>query len=205
MREDAVVNLWQIQEETFEPNLKHIHSQETVYTIGNGYFATRGTFEEGYPQANPATLLFGVFDAVPIAREELANAPDWTVIKLFVNGERFRLDREESSPIIVRWICSMACYIVLSTGKAPMAFACRCAASASPVLPMSTSAPSATASPSKRTSRLKRPRSLCGRASIPPLATTIPCTGKPLTRASGAICCGWRAVQRNRECSLPRT
>src|SRR5579885_1005490 len=93
MREDAVVNLWQIQEETFEPNLKHIHSQETVYTIGNGYFATRGTFEEGYPQANPATLLFGVFDAVPIAREELANAPDWTVIKLFVNGERFRLDR----------------------------------------------------------------------------------------------------------------
>src|SRR5579885_3051416 len=70
MREDAVVNLWQIQEETFEPNLKHIHSQETVYTIGNGYFATRGTFEEGYPQANPATLLFGVFDAVPIAREE---------------------------------------------------------------------------------------------------------------------------------------
>jgi trehalose/maltose hydrolase-like predicted phosphorylase len=93
MREDAVVNLWQIEEETFEPNLKHIHSQETVYTIGNGYFATRGTFEEGYPQADPATLLFGVFDAIPIAKEELANAPDWTVIKLFVNGERFRLDR----------------------------------------------------------------------------------------------------------------
>jgi trehalose/maltose hydrolase-like predicted phosphorylase len=87
------VNLWQIQEDTFDPNLKHIHSQETVYTIGNGYFGTRGTFEESYPQANPATLLFGVFDAIPIAREELANAPDWTVIKLFVNGERFRLDR----------------------------------------------------------------------------------------------------------------
>ncbi|GAC1462880.1 MAG: glycoside hydrolase family 65 protein [Ktedonobacteraceae bacterium] len=64
-----------------------------MFTIGNGYFCTRGTFEEGYPRATTATLLFGVFDAVPIAKEELANVPDWTVIQLFVNGERFRLDK----------------------------------------------------------------------------------------------------------------
>jgi kojibiose phosphorylase len=75
------------------PSLKHIHSQETVYTIGNGYFCTRGAFEEGYPHATPATLLYGVFDDVPIAKEELANTPDWTTMKLFLNGERFRLDR----------------------------------------------------------------------------------------------------------------
>jgi len=87
------VNLWHINEDTFDPNLKKVHSQETVYSIGNGYFGTRGSFEEGYPRANPATLLYGVFDAIPIAKEELANAPDWTLIKLFVNGERFRLDR----------------------------------------------------------------------------------------------------------------
>lgn len=87
------MNLWHISEDRFDPNLKHIHSQETVYTIGNGYFGTRGTFEEGYPKANPATLLFGVFDDIPIAKEELANAPDWTEIKLFINGERFRLDK----------------------------------------------------------------------------------------------------------------
>src|SRR5262249_17393824 len=72
---------------------KRLHSQETVFSIGNGYFATRGTFEEGYPRHTAATLLFGVFDAIPIAKEELANAPDWTVIKLFVDGERFRLDK----------------------------------------------------------------------------------------------------------------
>ena len=87
------MNQWQISEESFEPNLRRIHSQETVYTIGNGYFCTRGTFEEGYPKATPATLLYGVFDDVVIAKEELANAPDWTAIQLFVNGERFRLDR----------------------------------------------------------------------------------------------------------------
>src|SRR5579859_3925504 len=91
--EDAVVNHWQINEESFEPNLRRRHGQETVYTIGNGYFCTRGTFEEGYPKSDPATLLYGIFDDVAIAREELANAPDWTVIQLFVDGERFRLDR----------------------------------------------------------------------------------------------------------------
>lgn len=85
------MNLWQIQESAFDP--KQLHSQETVYTIGNGYFGTRGTFEEGYLRATPATLLFGVFDRIAIGKEELANIPDWLLINLFVNGERFRLDR----------------------------------------------------------------------------------------------------------------
>ncbi len=87
------MNLWHIYEETFNPTPKNLHSQETVYCVGNGYFCTRGTFEEGYLGANPATLLYGVFDAVPIAKEELANAPDWLPIGLSIGGERFRLDR----------------------------------------------------------------------------------------------------------------
>lgn len=87
------MNLWHIKEDTFQAHLKTLHSQESVFTIGNGYFCTRGTFEEGYPRDNGATLLFGVFDDVSIAREELANAPDWTSLKLFLNGERFRIDR----------------------------------------------------------------------------------------------------------------
>ncbi len=63
-----------------------------MFTIGNGYFGTRGAFEEGYPEATPATLLEGVFDKIDIGKEELANVPDWLPIKLFVNGERFRLN-----------------------------------------------------------------------------------------------------------------
>lgn len=86
------MNMWHIREETFPPDAKVLHSQETVYSIGNGYFCTRGTFEEGYPGASPATLLYGVFDAVPIAKEELANAPDWLPLGLRINGEKFRLD-----------------------------------------------------------------------------------------------------------------
>jgi kojibiose phosphorylase len=85
------VNLWHIEEHAFEP--EKLHSHETVYTIGNGYFGTRGTFEEGYPKATPGTLLSGVFDHIDVGKEELANAPDWLTIKLFVNDERFRLDQ----------------------------------------------------------------------------------------------------------------
>ena len=85
------MNPWYIEEKEFDP--QKLHSRETVYTIGNGYFGTRGTFEEEYPKANPGTLLFGVFDKIAIAKEELANAPDWLTMKLFVNGERFRLDQ----------------------------------------------------------------------------------------------------------------
>jgi trehalose/maltose hydrolase-like predicted phosphorylase len=84
------VNLWHISEDAF--NSKALLAQETVYTIGNGYFGTRGAFEEGYPHATPATLLFGVFDTIAIGKEELANVPDWLPLQLFINGERFRLD-----------------------------------------------------------------------------------------------------------------
>ncbi len=85
------MNPWHVNENTFDPT--KLSTQETVYTIGNGYFGTRGTFEEDYPGDNPATLLFGVFDSIPVGKEELANAPDWLPLKLFVNDERFRLDK----------------------------------------------------------------------------------------------------------------
>ena len=85
------MNLWHISEDSFK--LKKMRCQETVYTIGNGYFATRGTFEENYFGANPGTLLYGVFDDIPIGKEELANIPDWLPIQLFINGERFHMTR----------------------------------------------------------------------------------------------------------------
>ena len=85
------MNLWQISEHAFDAD--KLRSLETVCTIGNGYFGTRGAFEEGYPKATPATLLAGVFDKIEIGKEELANVPDWLPIQLFVNGERFRMNK----------------------------------------------------------------------------------------------------------------
>ncbi|TAH49768.1 MAG: glycoside hydrolase family 65 protein [Chloroflexota bacterium] len=85
------MNLWTIQEADFTPATQH--HKETIFTTGNGYLATRGTFEEGFPNDRRATFLHGVFDAAPLVVTELANAPDWLPFEIFLNGERFALDR----------------------------------------------------------------------------------------------------------------
>ena len=82
--------LWNISEDSFDP--KKQHHKETVFTIGNGYLSTRGAFEEGYPNDHRATFIHGVFDEAPIVFTELANAPDWLPISIYLNGERFSLD-----------------------------------------------------------------------------------------------------------------
>lgn len=88
---DLIYTNWTLIESHFDP--EQLHARETVFTIGNGYLGTRGSFEEGYPQAWPATLIHGVYDDVPVVYTELANCPDWLSLVVIVNGERFRLDR----------------------------------------------------------------------------------------------------------------
>lgn len=84
---------WLVVEESFEPARQH--GQETIFTVGNGLLGTRGSLEEGYPADRPATLVHGLFDAHPLARSELANAPDWTDLEVLLDGERLSLDRGE--------------------------------------------------------------------------------------------------------------
>jgi kojibiose phosphorylase len=84
---------WSLIETQFDPN--QLHHKETVFTIGNGYLGTRGSFEEGYSRALPATLIHGVYNDVPVVYTELANCPDWLPLAVIVNGERFRLDSGE--------------------------------------------------------------------------------------------------------------
>jgi len=84
---------WTVIEPLFDP--AQLRARETVFTIGNGYLGTRGSFEEGHPQALPATLIQGVYDDVPVIYSELANCPDWLSLEIIIDGERFRLDRGE--------------------------------------------------------------------------------------------------------------
>ncbi|MCX7670304.1 MAG: glycoside hydrolase family 65 protein, partial [Anaerolineae bacterium] len=67
--------------------------RETVFTIGNGNFCVRGSFEEGYPGENAASFMHRVWDDMPINFTELANLPRWWGVDIWVNGVRFRLDR----------------------------------------------------------------------------------------------------------------
>lgn len=66
---------------------------ETVFTLGNGYFASRGSLEEGYPGDFPLTLAHGIFDDMPVAFTELVNLPNWLDIRLTVDARPFRLDQ----------------------------------------------------------------------------------------------------------------
>ena len=82
-------DLWTVSENSFDSN--GLHHAETIYTVGNGYLSTRGAFEEGYPGDQRATFIHGVFDAAPVVVTELANAPDWLPLQVYLNGERFSL------------------------------------------------------------------------------------------------------------------
>ena len=81
---------WIVFEDAFDT--KNLSSKETVFTIGNGYLGTRGTFEEGFPGETSATLLHGVFNDAPNSFSELANTPNWLDLRFYFNGQIFRLD-----------------------------------------------------------------------------------------------------------------
>lgn len=82
---------WTVIETQFDPS--QLHYKETLFTLGNSYLGTRGTFEEGYPDACTATFIHGVYDDVAVMHTELVNCPDWLPLVLVVAGERFRLDQ----------------------------------------------------------------------------------------------------------------
>ncbi len=82
--------LWHIIERGFHPDRQLHH--ETIFTIGNGYLGTRGSFEEGYAGDMPATLVHGIFDHAPgMLVPELVNVPNWLPIHITVDGTPFRL------------------------------------------------------------------------------------------------------------------
>lgn len=90
---DFIYEDWKLIETQFNP--EQINARETIFTIGNGYLSTRGSFEEGYTHSSPATFIHGVYDDVPIVYTELANCPDWLPLVVTINGDRFRLDQGE--------------------------------------------------------------------------------------------------------------
>ncbi|WP_016949988.1 beta-phosphoglucomutase [Anabaena sp. PCC 7108] len=91
--QDFIYTDWILIENQFHPHL--LHPRETIFTIGNGYLGTRGSFEEGYPHALSATFIHGIYDDVPVVYTELANCPDWLPLVVIIDGERFRLDQGE--------------------------------------------------------------------------------------------------------------
>jgi Glycosyl hydrolase family 65, N-terminal domain len=70
------------------------HEVESLFAVANGYVGTRGALEEGSSHSAPATFVAGVFGLLemPGPVPELVDVPDWTLLRLAVNGEHLTLE-----------------------------------------------------------------------------------------------------------------
>lgn len=85
---------WTVVEEGF--NLALEHEIESLFTVANGYVGTRGSLAEGSPMSAPATFIAGVYDIDPQrAIPELAVAPDWTQVRIVLDGCELKLTGDE--------------------------------------------------------------------------------------------------------------
>lgn len=88
--------LWQLEEFPFQP--ERLNYYETIFTIGNGYLATRAAFEEGYPEDIPVTLVHGIYDHAPdMLVPELVNIPNWLPIYIHIDGTPFQVVNQNNT------------------------------------------------------------------------------------------------------------
>ncbi len=88
-----MTRLWELDEGHFSPG--RLNHYETLFTVGNGYLGTRGTFEEGYSGDMASTLVHGIYDHAPeMLVPELANAPNWLPIVITIDGTSFYMEME---------------------------------------------------------------------------------------------------------------
>lgn len=73
---------------------EHRRYLETIFTVGNGYLASRGTFPEldDGQHSRPATYLAGLFEHLddPMKPPRLLTLPDWTPISIRRNGAEWK-------------------------------------------------------------------------------------------------------------------
>ncbi len=87
---------WRLVEEGF--TLAREHEIESLFAICNGYIGNRGSLAEGSALSAPATFASGVFEmsdrkgAVP----GLFVLPDWTAIRVWVDGQTVGIDQGET-------------------------------------------------------------------------------------------------------------
>lgn len=96
------VEEWEITEEGF--SMDFVYRNETTFALSNGYFGTRGTFEEGYDFSEEEGLegnfINGFYESeairygewnygFPTESQSLLNLPDLKPIRLFLEEEEF--------------------------------------------------------------------------------------------------------------------
>jgi alpha,alpha-trehalase len=97
------VNGWSVVYEGFDPAQERL--RESLCTLGNGYFATRGAAPESIADRThyPGTYIAGCYDRLPsvidgqtLEHEDLVNAPNWLPLTFRTpGGQWFSLDDVE--------------------------------------------------------------------------------------------------------------
>ena len=87
------MNTWNIVQNKLS-EVKNVLSEETKYTVGNGFMNIRGSDEEGYPGQEPAMLVRGIVGPSLLGHEELINCPAIFDVVVLINGERLVLSPE---------------------------------------------------------------------------------------------------------------
>jgi alpha,alpha-trehalose phosphorylase len=101
---DFPVDGHRIVERRFDAD--HVPQLESIFALTNGYLGIRGVHDEGRPARAPAASLNGFYETWPIVYPEgayglaetgqtIVSVPDGSVIRLYVNDERFDLRRVE--------------------------------------------------------------------------------------------------------------
>lgn len=77
---------WLVRENEFSAERANFY--ETIFTVGNGYQGTRGSFVEGHKGDLSATYLAGVYDHHDSTVIDLVNAPSWLPVDVSVLGQK---------------------------------------------------------------------------------------------------------------------
>jgi len=88
---------WVVCENAYEA--EESSSRATVFALANGYMGLRGAGEEVDPARDglKGCYINGIYDTPEgkLTEREFPNAPDWTIIRLEIDGELFSLDEGE--------------------------------------------------------------------------------------------------------------
>jgi beta-phosphoglucomutase family hydrolase len=89
---------WRLVYHGFEPERERL--RESLTTVGNGYFGTRGCFEANRADEvvhYPGTYIAGVYNSLPsvvfrrtITNNDLVNCPNWLLVELAIENGKFR-------------------------------------------------------------------------------------------------------------------
>lgn len=94
------VRPWSVVET--QPNSNRATYWESIFALCNGYLGVRGTYEEPYEKTHPGTYINRVFETEPLNmrfphkdsppyRTTMVNLPDWRLMEIDIDGERFDL------------------------------------------------------------------------------------------------------------------